>query len=372
MNERFSDAPALSGGPSILVRPLSVSRYSRSFQLEVLATDLVQLVTGPDAADRLRTGRGYLHDTPQTLALERLLRESPEEFGLVGSIVLGADVVVPARSGGGFSDHLWLHGVELFDGLQRLRTVALVWDELGPTHLARTLLKVEVFCGAERERARRLHGCADQLRNVRDAQDRLHLCPHIRRLMNADWERWTFSVRRGMAQGPGGRTYSLPEVTRALACLSGPGPEIAHQVVGAEGLLALWEDIRSPSYLALFHPHMTPLGVMRAVETLRAAQEALDAIPKSRQQGHGKLIRYAPELIHWASCRFLPLSRLHDESFDFDWHGALRRDMRKHTETAVAELVRRYEQLVPPKKGGATYWRTAPELWLWKALTERI
>ncbi len=368
MNEGFPVAPAPSGGPSILLRPLSASRFSRSFQLEVPAAELVGLVTGADSARRLRTARGYLHDTPETLALEQRARESPEDFGLPGWIVLGADTLVPARSEG-FADRVWIHGTELIDGHQRLRAMALVLDELGPDHLARTLLKVEVYCGAERERARRLFGCADRYRNIRNAQDRLLLCPDIGRLVDADWEGWSFCVRRGVTGGPKGRTYLLPEVTRALACLSGPGPELAHRAASAEGLMSLWDDIGSPAYRSLFHSRMTPLGVLRAVEAYGAARDALQRIPKSRRQGHGKLITYAPELIHWAACRFLPRARLHDESCDFDWDRALRQEMGSRVETAVADLVRRYEHLVTPEPGKGTYFRTAPELSLWTELT---
>lgn len=341
--------------------------------LYVPAVELVRLVTGADAAERLSVMRGYLHDTAATLALEQQARESPEDFGTPGWIVLGADTLAPARSEG-FTDRIWIHGVELIDGYHRLKALALVLEEMGPAHLEHTLLKVEVHCGGERERARRMYGHADRYRNIRDAQDRLLLCPHVQRLVRADWERWTFCVRRGVIAGPSGTTYYLPEVTRALACLSGPGPELAHRTASDEGLVSLWDDIGSPSYLSLFHSRMTPLGVMRAVESYRAARAALEMLPKSRRhQGHGRLMLHAPQLIHWASCRFLPWERLHDSSSVFDWDDALRNHMRGHLEATVTELVRRYEQRVPfDEEERKTYYKTAKELWLWKDLSRGL
>ncbi|MFG2615682.1 hypothetical protein [Streptomyces anulatus] len=336
--------------------------------LHVPAVELVRLVAGAGAAERLSAARGYLYDTPETLALEQQARESPEDFAVPGWIVLGADALFPARSEG-FTDRIWIHGAELIDGYQRLKALALVLDELGLGHLEHMLLKVEVHCGVERERARRIYGHADRCRNIRDAQDRLLLCPNVQRLAQANWEGWTFCVRRGVSDGPSGTTYYLPEVTRALACLSGPGPELAHRTASAEGMVSLWDDTTSPSYLSLFHPRMTPLGVMRAVESYRAARAALERLPKSRGVGHGKLMEYAPELIHWASCRFLPWKRLHASRSDFDWDGELRHRMRAHTEAAFTELVRRYEQRVEHTKGKHTYVSTAGELWLWRDLT---
>ncbi|MGA6170054.1 hypothetical protein ACPEIF_07360 [Streptomyces sp. NPDC012600] len=371
MNESLFDASMLSAGPSVLLRPLSMSRFGSSYVLYVSAVELVRLVVRAGAAESLSTARGYLHDTPETRALEQQAREEPEHFGVPGWIVLGADSLVPAYSEG-FTDRIWVHGVELVDGYQRLMALALVLDELGPAHLERTLLKVEVHCGVERERARRMYGHADRYRNTRDAQDRLLLCPHVRRLLEANWERWTFSVRRGVTEGPNGRTYRMAEVTRALACLSGPGPEVAHRVASPEGLLSLWGDINSPSYLSIFHSRMSPLGVMRAVESYRAARAALERMPSRRGEGHGRLMRYAPELIHWASCRFLPWERLHENSGDFDWHSEIRHRMSSHTEVAFSELVRRYEQRVTYVRGQGTYSRTAGELWLWRDLTRGL
>ncbi|WP_143202999.1 hypothetical protein [Streptomyces sp. CB02460] len=334
--------------------------------------ELVQLVVGAGAARRLKVARWYLDDAPETLALEELARKAPEDFGLVGSITLGADVIYPERSSEPFADRLWIHGIDLIDGYQRLKAIAVVLDELGPAHLADMLLKVEVYCGAERERARRLHGYADTYQSFRDAQDRLSLCPNIRRLMEADWERWSFDVRRGVTTRPSQVAYSMAEVTRALACVSGPGPGHVHRVVSADGLMGLWDDRNSFSYRTLFHSRMSPLGIMRAVAVKRAAQGALEEIPKSRQKGHGLLIKYAPDLLHWASCRFLPLDRLHDESFPFDWHETLQQEIRKRAQAAVSELIRRYEELVPASNKKGTYSETAPVLSLWTELTDGL
>ncbi len=358
---------APSGGPSLLLRPLYSSRLARSHVLELPAAELVQLAIGTDTAGRFNTARGHLHDTSRTLALERLAREAPEDFGLIEWITLGADTLRPADVAGHFAQHFWLHGAEIINGYQRLLAAAVALEELGPGHLAKTLLRVEVFCGAERDRARELHGRADQYLNVRTAQDRLVYHPNIRRLAEADWEGITFEPRRGVTTGPAAESCSMAEMTRALACLSGPGPELAHLAATAAGLAEIWDDHRSAACLSLFHSRMTPVGVMRAVEARRAAQHALAEIPKNRQHGHGLLIKYAPELIYWAACRVLPWSSLHEDRPRFDWDDALDRRIREETKAVAYRLIDRYEELLP-KKGG--YISTAPELSLWQALAE--
>ncbi|MFB7905259.1 hypothetical protein ACFC1T_02355 [Kitasatospora sp. NPDC056076] len=372
MNQILPHHSGSSGHPSILLRPLYAARLDRSFVLELQATELLPLVVGPGVGKRLDTARKYLHDSTPNRELQRLARESPEAFGLIDWITLGADSMSPASGPGGrFADRIRLDGAELIDGNQRLRTVALVLDELGEEHLAKMRLKVEVFFGAERDQARLLHGTADRYRNLRTAQDRLILCSNIRRLAHANWERLGFDPRRGVSAGPNSDDFSMAEVTRALACLSLRGPEAAHMASTVEGLTGLWEDQRSLLYLDLFHAEMTPLGVVRAVEARRAARGALEELPKSRQKGHGRLIMYAPELIYWASCRYLPLDRLHEESRQFDWNGALRQHMKEATLKAVDRLVKLYERFFPVV--GATaghYSKTAPDLSVWTALVE--
>ncbi|WP_043466806.1 hypothetical protein [Kitasatospora sp. MBT66] len=339
----------------------------RSLATDVAALELAHLAVGTDSPRRFNSVRGFLHDEAPALALVDLLRERPEDFGAIGAVTLGADTVRLTGDRGRFAEFLWLDGVEIIDGYQRLRTIALVLDELGPDHVSRALLRVEVVCGAERERARRLHDRADVYLSIRTAQDRLVRSPNVDRLVKADWERGAFEPRRGVATGPRGEQWSMAEVTRALACVSGPSPEIAHLASTAEGLAQLWGEIESPAHRRLFHARMTPVGVMRAVEVWRAARTALHAVPKNRQRGHGLLIKYAPDIICWASCRFLPREELHDPKLRFDWE-VVEREINDSVGVTAQRLVERYEELAPEER---QYHRGAVELALWEDLAMR-
>ncbi|MYV51342.1 hypothetical protein [Streptomyces sp. SID3212] len=355
-----------SGGPSVYLRPLRKAQMTRGWVLEAPVAELASLAAEANSPRRLRARRGFLYDSDRTLALARLLEESPEDFGAVGAIVLGADEVCPVPAAGHFTELVRVDGVECIDGLQRLRVIADACETLDPSYLARAVVRVDIVVGAERARARRLHDTADSFVNARNNQDRLLCCPNINRLMNANWERGTFDPRRGVMLGPRGLSYSMVEVSRALACLSGPGPELAHAVSTGAGLEALWGDTASESYRTLFHTGLEPVGVVRAVEAWQAAHEALDDLPASRStRGHGHLIQYAPELICWEACRFLPRDQLHDSASVFRWERAIPLDVRTATLEAADRLIACYESAVP---GMHQYVKKAPQLSLWRKL----
>ncbi|MFF8960421.1 hypothetical protein [Streptomyces sp. NPDC014894] len=358
-----------SSGPSLWLRPLRKALMTRGWSVEVPVTELAVLAAGTDAARSLRAHRGFLYDSDRTAALARLLEESPEDFGAVGTIVLGADEVnlVPGASGP-FAAHLRAEGVECIDGLQRLRVIAAACAVMDPSMLANTIVRLEILVGAERERARRLHDTADRFTNLRTAQDRLVRCPNIARLMNANWERGSFEPRRGMTSGPNGLSYSMVDVTRALACFSGPGPQLAHEASTPEGMEILWGDQTSTSYRTLFHSGMEPVGIARAAEAWWMANKTLEELPLSRRScGHGHLVKYAPQLICWEALRFLPHDELHSPASTFHWDEAIRTSVRDAVLAATDRLIARYEFLIPKKHHYVT---KAPQLSLWESLVD--
>ncbi|MEU6667056.1 hypothetical protein [Streptomyces sp. NPDC046727] len=357
----------LSTASVLSLSPLRVAQLTRAWAVEVTAADLARLAAPADAARRLGAGRGYLGETGANTELARMLADRPEDFGAAGQVVLGAEAV-EVRSGGRlFADTLHVIGPECIDGLQRLKIIAGMRDHLPEEHLRRSVIRLEIYCGAERDRARRLYDVADRCLNVSTAQDRLIRCPSISRLMRADWEKGDFDPRRGMTTGPHALRFSMAEVTRALACLSAdPQPVAAHMAATPEGREALWEECASPLYRSLFHGRMTPVGVMRAVEAWTSAHRALAAVPKKSRQAHGRLVEYAPELICWQACRGLPLRALHDARSSYPWERAIEHDLPAWTVRAARNLVARYEEARP---GRHAYHQEAPKLELWLHLT---
>ncbi|MER7518955.1 hypothetical protein [Streptomyces sp. NPDC126499] len=280
-----------------------------------------------------------------------MLRWTPEEFGAVGCVVLGADAVqVSADTAAtrSFGMALQLFGVECVDGFQRAVIIARTMAERGREHLARSTVRVEIHTGPGRETARRLHDEAGALVNAPKAQDGLVRCPNIARLMAADWEGMgSFEPRRGVVVGPHGDLFTMPVVTRALACLAdSPAPDAVHLACTEEGLESFWGQIGSPLYLSVFHERMIPLGVKRAVEAWRRVHEVLADLPSSRKQGPGHLIRYAPDLICWLACHdVFPLDQLHQAKSTFDWYGTIRDRLPAVTVRRACELVERYGAL---------------------------
>ncbi|MFG3525197.1 hypothetical protein ACGF8B_00470 [Streptomyces sp. NPDC047917] len=295
-----------------------------------------------------------------------MLKTAPRDFGAVGTIVLGADSVSPVPGPAHFSAQLRLNGVECIDGLQRLRIIGEAMESCQMDLLEESVFRIDVFTETERARARRLHDRADQFVNDRTAQDRLLSCPNITRLMDANWERGSFNPLRGVSSGPHAIQYTMAEVTMALACISGDGPDLAHAASTSEGLEAIWNEQGSDAYRALFHVGMEPVGIVRAIEARRAARDALTALPLSRStRGHGRLLQYAPELIHWAACRILPREELHDPTSDFPWDELIRSEVGTAAIAAAEQLVERYRRLEP---GQHMYCMKAPLLALWRQL----
>ncbi|MYV98855.1 hypothetical protein [Streptomyces sp. SID3343] len=337
--------------------------------MDVSAAQLAPLAASVDAARRLSARRGYLHDSESNRRLAEMLRERPRDFGAAGHIVLGADAVEPYPGARGFSDALWIMGLECIDGFQRLKIIANSVGHLPSEHLDRSVLRLEIVCGPDRERVRRVHDDADSYVNVSTAQDRLIRCPNIVRLMRCDWERGDFDPRRGITTGPHRLRLSMADMTRALACLSTEQqPDAAHLSATDEGLDELWGDPSSPVYRSLFHERMTPVGVMRAVEAWQAARGALAALPQRRHEGHGHLIPYAPVLICWAACRALPLRQLHDPRPPYAWEHEIEHHLPGMTVSKATELVELYGASRP--KGKRPYKAEAPELDLWLELAE--
>ncbi|MFJ9980138.1 hypothetical protein [Streptomyces cyaneofuscatus] len=354
------------GGPSIRLRPLYSARMARGWAIDVPVVELASVAASTDAPQRLRASRGYLNDSSRAAALLRLLETRPADFGRAGAIVLGAEHVTPVRTDGAFATLVQVDGLECIDGLQRLRAIAEACATMEPSELACAVVRLEILLGDEREAARRAYAEADRFTELRTAQDSLIDCPNIARLMRADWEREQFDPRRGMVAGLSRETYTMAEVTRALASLSGPGPDIAHEASTSEGLEALWSDRASESYRTLFHPYMEPIGIMRAVKVWRAANAALESMPLSRRNaGHGKLVTYAPAIICWEACRFLPPRELHVSASEFRWDDAVETRVGYATLETADRLIRQYENL---EKGRHKYIQRAPQLSLWKDL----
>ncbi|MER6099422.1 hypothetical protein ABT154_26935 [Streptomyces sp. NPDC001728] len=313
------------------------------------AADLAPLAMGTDAARRLGARRGYLGDTSVNRELWAILRDHPERFGRVGSVVLGADEVRVPESAGprGFVDSLAVYGLESIDGFQRLSIIAAGRAEWGVQHIARSTVRLEIQCGRDRDVARMLHDTAHGYVNRPTAQDGLIRCPRIQALMACNWEGMGyFDPRRGASVGPHRKPFPMPEVTRALACLA-PRDDVdaVHLAATDEGLDRLWGDIGSELYRGVFPEGMSPLGVVRAVEAYRAAHGALREMPARQKAGAGHLSVYAPDLVCRVACRrLLPVGILHDEQRSrYDWQAVIRHQLPAVVRQVAEELVRRYE-----------------------------
>ncbi|MDV5146319.1 hypothetical protein R1T08_19465 [Streptomyces sp. SBC-4] len=291
----------------------------------------------------------------------------------MGSIVLGADEVrLPEQvSPRGFVDSLGVYGLECIDGFQRLGIIAEGHAAWGAEHVARATVRLEIHCGRDRGIARRLHDTADGYVNESTAQDGLIRCPRIQALMAGNWEGMGyFDPRRGASAGRHQKPFTMPEVTRALACLS-PGADLAavHLAATDGGLERLWGDIGSELYRGVFTGRMSPLGVMRAVEAYKGAHEALRSMPARLKTGAGHLIAYAPELVCREACRtLLPVGSLHDERSRYDWQAVIRHQLPAVVRHAAGELVRRYEGVREARGSKRNYKDEAVLLDVWREI----
>ncbi|MFB7409662.1 hypothetical protein ACFCZ2_21015 [Streptomyces sp. NPDC056202] len=339
------------------------------------AEQLASLAVGRDAARRLGARRGCLGDTPVNLWLQEILRERPEEFGRVGSIVLGADEVrVPEPAvPRGFVDSLAVYGLEVIDGLQRLSVIARAQQEWGAEHVARAIVRLEIPCGRERDVARDLHDRAHGFVNEPTAQDGLIRCPRIQALMACNWEGMGhFDPRRGGSVGPHLKPFPMSEITRALACVSAVGDMAAvHLAATDEGLDRLWSDIGSDLYRGVFPDGMSPLGIMRAVAAYREAGRVLTGMPGRLKSGAGHLVTYAPDLICRVACRrVLPLERLHDERSRYEWQAVIRHQLPATVQEVAGELVQRYAEVRRGRGSKRTYKEEAVLLDIWREILE--
>ncbi|MBD0710793.1 MULTISPECIES: hypothetical protein [unclassified Streptomyces] len=370
-HESLSAPWDFSAREALVLNPRHISQSRHGWDVEVSAVELASLAAGPDAARVLGARRGFLGGTPVNLELAALLRERPESFGWAHRIVLGADEVhLPEFAGRGFSPVLHIFGVECIDGFQRLRILAEALAALGPEHLARSTVRLEIHCGRFRDVARALHDDGHRLVNATTAQDGLIRCPNLRALMAGDWEKeGFFDPRRGVSAGPHRRCFTMREVTRGLACLSPlPSLEAVHLASTDEGLELLWAGAGAPLYLGVFHDRMSPLGVVRAVEAYAGAREALRKLPGWMRRGAGLLIDYAPDLIAGRACRgLLPFEELHVEAGSrHDWRELIEDRLPGVIERTAKELIGRYEVVHRARGGKRTYKDEAGLIDVWR------
>ncbi|MEU9296829.1 hypothetical protein [Streptomyces sp. NPDC048266] len=337
-------------GDAFLLRPRYVAQKPDAWEVHVSAADLVGLVQGPDAVRRLGARRGFLGDTSVNRELAAVLRHAPEEFGWARPLVLGAEEIHVSGPFGpdGFPSALLVSGLECIDGFQRLGVIAEAARMLGPAHLARATVRLEIRCGRSREAARRHFDEAHDRVNATTARDGLIRCPNIRRLMARNWEAvGFFDPRRGVSPGSRRRPFVMPEVTRALACLSpGEDPEATHVASTDDGLERLWAERGSALYLGVFHDRMSPLGVVRAVTAYTGARQALAGL-WPRPKGTQYLVRYAPDLVCRVACRrLLPVAELHEEGRTaYDWDGQIRASLPGVVRATAEALVARYQDV---------------------------
>ncbi|MFJ2865423.1 hypothetical protein [Kitasatospora sp. NPDC087314] len=354
-----------------ILRALHATMFGRRCFAQIEATELAALADLPDAAVVLGSRRGYLADSPENRALAALLRERPEEFGLVGGpIVLGAQSLHlgPDRSGG--AGWLGLAGLQCYEGFQRLVVIAHVARELSPAELAKAVLWVVVVTGDERQRIRELCDEAAHYVNSPVPQDNLSRCQYLL-AVQAEFrkEGSYFDPRRGIVAGPHPVGFTPADVFRSLAALA-PHPHLSNQLQVEKGLDELWSDITSPSYRSLVHADLHAISVQRAVEARQETQKAIARILRRHNTGCYKLLEYAPELVTWTACRMLPLETLHDGSRKSPrWMDRIRGDLPAETERVAHRLVASYARL---RGSNHKFKFVAPELGLWLELVDDI
>ncbi|WP_433546930.1 hypothetical protein ACQPZG_19025 [Streptomyces sp. CA-294286] len=266
--------------------------------------------------------RGYLPDSEANAELTELLWQRHWDFGVVGSLALGAAEVRVLRTGVRGPGTVQVEAPEVLDGVQRLGVLRCAVEDGFPRDcLERALVRVELVTGPAVETLRGELDAEDRRRNPATAQDELIRDPNLLRVMRqfrADGVR--FAVRRGEVREPydtegDGRCVTVEEATSALACLA-PGArlEVAHAAAGAAGRERLWADRGGEAYRAVFNDGTQALGVLRAVEIARRVRGVVARMGRGKRYGHAHLWRDVPQLVVWTVGRQLPLVDLHKEA----------------------------------------------------------
>jgi hypothetical protein len=306
--------------------------------------------------------RGYLGDSAANAELTELLWQRPWDFGVVGSVVLGAGQVqlLPTGARGGVS--VRVADPEVLDGVQRLGILRRALAEGMPRDwLSRAELRIELVTGPDVAVVRRELDAEDRRRNSATAQDELIRDPQLLRVMREfHQDQVRFVVLRGEVREPygdeGTPCITIEEATSALACLA-PGArlEVAHAAAGAQGRERLWADRAGDSYRTVFNEGTTAVGVQRAVEIAREVREVVARMARGKRYGHAHLWRDVPQLVVWAVGRQLPVVELHREGRGpgaVDWDVVVRDRLAGLTVGVAEELRRAYQEIRPTGEGG--------------------
>ncbi|MFF0740718.1 hypothetical protein ACFYVL_09980 [Streptomyces sp. NPDC004111] len=349
--------PAHFVGPAL--RPERVERISdQRWLVWVGADQLVEREWGDGGR------RGFLEGSAANRELTELLWERPWDFGVVGSVVLGAELVRWDPAGTRNRGVVQIAVPEVLDGVQRLGVLErAVADGMPVDRLRQSVVRLEVVTGPAVEVVRGELDAEDRRRNAATAQDELVRDPNLLRVMRQfrdDGVR--FLVRRGEAREPygdggaSGTCLTVEEATAALACLA-PGArlEVAHAAGTAAGRERLWAERGQAAYRTVFNEHTEAVGVLRAVVIAREVRDVVGRMARGKRYGHAHLWRDAPQLVVWAVGRRLPLVELHREGRGpgaVDWDVMVGKRLAGLTETVAEELREAYARLRPTAGSG--------------------
>lgn len=309
--------------------------------------------------------RGFLEGSVANGELGALLRERPWDFGVVGSVVLGAQVVRWDPAGTRNRGVVQIAVPEVLDGVQRLGILERAADDGMPAEVLRqSVVRLEVVTGPAVDVVRGELDAEDRRRNAASAQDELVRDPNLLRVMRqfrADGV--SFAVRRGEVREPYGdggarMSVTVEEATAALACLA-PGArlEVAHAAATAEGREGLWAERDGAAYRTVFNESTEAVGVLRAVVIAREVREVVGRMVRGKRYGHVHLWRDVPQLVVWAVGRQLPVVELHREGRGpgaVDWDVVVRERLVGLTVGVAEELRRAYEEIRPTGEVGST------------------
>ncbi|MFI5806531.1 hypothetical protein [Streptomyces sp. NPDC051561] len=339
------------------LKPERVERISDQRWLVWVTAD--QLAGGEWEGGR----RGFLGGSAANEELTELLWQRPWDFGVVGSVVLGAEAVRWDPAGTRNRGLVQIAEPEVVDGVQRLGVLErAVADGMPADWLGRSVVRLEVVTGPAVGVVRGELDAEDRRRNVASAQDELVRDPNLLRLMRefrADEVR--FAVRRGEVREPYGegsarRCVTVEEATAALACLA-PGArlEVAHAADSAQGRERLWADRAGAAYRTVFNEDTEAVGVLRAVEIAREVRAVVERMGRGKRYRHAHLWRDVPQLVVWAVGRQLPVVELHREERGpgaVDWDALVRERLAGLTVGVAEELRRTYEEIRPTAETG--------------------